>query len=308
MLAEATTIQKAKSLKDLSLVAEDWAKRTKMGAEAVQYARSYALMAERRLGELLREKPPAKHQQAGPGRGNKTALSAGKRCFSDDTPTLAELGVSWKESAEAQRLAALPDPVFKQVVAGKKTRTEAKREVRRKATAEKVAALPADKYRVLYADPPWKYGDGLMENYGPTGFHYPTMSIADLCALGISDLATNDAVLFFWVTSPMLDECWPVIRAWGFEYKTSFVWDKVKHNMGHYNSVRHELLLVCTRGSCLPDVSTLIDSVQSIERQAHSEKPEEFRTIIDKLYPKGKRIELFARKAAKGWERWGNQL
>ena len=31
----------------------------------------------------------------------------------------------------------------------------------------------------------------------------------------------------------------------------------------------------------------------------HSEKPEEFRKLIDKLYPEGKRIELFARNGIK---------
>ena len=77
--------------------------------------------------------------------------------------------------------------------------------------------------------------------------------------------------------------------------------------MGHYNSVRHEFLLLCTKGSCLPDVKTLIDSVQSIERsEQHSEKPEQFRTIIDTLYPKGKRLEMFSRKRAKGWDGYGN--
>ena len=75
--------------------------------------------------------------------------------------------------------------------------------------------------------------------------------------------------------------------------------------MGHYNSVRHELLLVCTRGSCLPDVAKLFDSVQSIERTAHSAKPEEFRQIIDTVYPYGERIELFARRHVAGWAAWG---
>jgi len=98
-----------------------------------------------------------------------------------------------------------------------------------------------------------------------------------------------------------------VITAWGFDYKASFVWDKIKHNMGHYNSVRHEFLLVCTRGSCMPDNPQLFDSVQSIERTEHSVKPEEFRTIIDTIYPNGRRIELFARRPAEGWEVWGNE-
>ncbi len=40
----------------------------------------------------------------------------------------------------------------------------------------------------------------------------------------------------------------------------------------------------------------------------HSEKPEQFRKIIDILYPKAKKIELFARKKIKGWTTWGNEL
>jgi N6-adenosine-specific RNA methylase IME4 len=87
------------------------------------------------------------------------------------------------------------------------------------------------------------------------------------------------------------------------------VWDKVKHNFGHYNSVRQELLLICTRGSCTPDVKELVDSVQTIERSTkHSEKPEEFRRIIDTLYPKGPRVELFARAKHEGWDSWGNEV
>ncbi len=174
--------------------------------------------------------------------------------------------------------------------------------------------MPTGKYRVLYADPPWQYGNsGVItggDNYGRAARHYPTMSIDALCALGdqIEAMAEDDAVLFMWVTSPLLAECFPVIKAWGFTYKTSFVWDKVRHNFGHYNSVRHELLLICTRGSCLPDTPTLLDSVVTIERSdKHSEKPEEFRGMIDSLYTWGNRLELFARCRVDGWEAWGNE-
>ena len=100
-----------------------------------------------------------------------------------------------------------------------------------------------------------------------------------------------------------------MIEAWGFEYKTSFVWDKVKHNFGYYNSVRHELLLICGRGSSTPDISRLFDSIQTIERSNnHSEKPEEFRLIIDTLYTHGRKIELFARKSIDGWDTWGAEV
>lgn len=186
---------------------------------------------------------------------------------------------------------------------------------KRRTIADRMQAidLPPKKYRILYADPPWKYNDsgaiGETDNYGRAERHYPTMSITELCALSVKELADDNAVLFLWTTSPLLEECFAVIKAWGFQYKTSFVWDKVAHNFGHYNSVRHEFLLVCTRGSCTPDNPKLFDSVQSIEKtRTHSEKPEEFRNIIDTLYPHGRRIELFARRPAPNWDIWGNEI
>ena len=161
------------------------------------------------------------------------------------------------------------------------------------------------KYRVIYADPPWQYNDKQdTAKLGGAVKHYPTMPLDEICALPVP--AENNAVLFLWTTSPMLEDAFKVIHAWGFNYKSSFIWDKVSHAMGHYNSVRHEFLLVCTRGSCTPDVPRLVDSVVSIERTEHSKKPKEFREIIDMLYPIGERLEMFARDAADGWDVWGN--
>ena len=165
-----------------------------------------------------------------------------------------------------------------------------------------------EKYSLFYADPPWLYGDKLVDGYGAAEHHYPPMSISQLCALPIKTISSDNAVLFLWVTSPLLEECFDVINAWGFKYKTSFVWDKVRHNYGHYNSVRHELLLVCTKGSYLPENSDLVDSVISIERNDnHSEKPQEVRELIESLYPNSKKLELFARGAYDGWDTFGDE-
>jgi N6-adenosine-specific RNA methylase IME4 len=163
------------------------------------------------------------------------------------------------------------------------------------------------KYRVLYADPPWDYNTP--RSSGDLRDHYPAMSNEALCNLPVMGIAEDNAVLFLWATSPKLMESRDIIESWGFTYKAAFIWDKVKHNFGHYNSVRHELLLICTRGSCTPDVKELHDSVVTIERtKIHSEKPEYFRQLIDKLYPSGRRIELFARGMAPGdWAVWGNE-
>ena len=222
-----------------------------------------------------------------------------------------DFGTNKQYVYDAKKIKEDSPDLFEKVKAGELTIPQAKREITKR-NKQDPPPLPDDKYRVIYADPPWKYGNsgiiGETDNYGHVGRHYPDMSIAELCDLPIKDLVNKDAVLFLWVTSPLLAECWPVISSWGFTYKTSFVWDKVRHNFGHYNSVRHELLLICTRGSCTPDVNKLFDSVQTIERSdTHSEKPEQFREIIDTLYPHGKRIELFARTDHKGWDIWGNE-
>ncbi len=300
MLAEADTIQKTHELKDLALTAADWARRRAMGDEAVQYARSYALAAERKMGEMLAQTERDKGGRP-PETGNATLPVS-------TSPTLADLGLTKRDSAEAQKLAALPEESFERVRSGDQTRAEALRE-QSKRERKPAPELPPGKFRVLYADPPWLYGDKLIEGYGAAEHHYPPMSVAELCAMPVSERAAADAALFLWVTSPMLAQCWPVIEAWGFRYVASFVWDKVRHNYGHYNSVRHEFLLVCVRGSCLPETKELIDSVQSIERSArHSEKPEEFRRIIETMYPTGPKLELFARKAAPGWTAWGDEM
>ena len=94
----------------------------------------------------------------------------------------------------------------------------------------------------------------------------------------------------------------------GFRHAASFVWDKVRHNYGNYNSVRHEFLLICPRGSALPETPELCDSVVCVERtDKHSEKPNEFVEIIEKLYPSAPKIELFARNKRKGWHVWGHE-
>jgi N6-adenosine-specific RNA methylase IME4 len=169
----------------------------------------------------------------------------------------------------------------------------------------------SEKFRVIYADPAWSYNDKQdTPQLGGAAKHYDTMSIKQICELPVKQISENDSVLFLWVTSPLLEDAFTVINSWGFKYKTSFVYDKIKHNMGHYNSVRHEFLLVCTKGNCLPDNKKLYDSVQSIERNDnHSEKPIEFLNIIDDLYNFGNKLEMFCRNIKKtNWYGWGNEI
>ena len=170
---------------------------------------------------------------------------------------------------------------------------------------------PEGKYRVIYADPPWSYGDERSGgSYGGAVDHYNTMSLQELCDMPVANLAEKDAVLFLWVTAPMLmNEGNEVLKAWGFKYKAHFIWDKTNSFVGNYNTVQHELLLIATKGSCTPDNTQRFKSIQTIAKtKKHSEKPEEFRNIIETLYTYGNKIELFARKATEGWKVYGNEV
>jgi N6-adenosine-specific RNA methylase IME4 len=204
----------------------------------------------------------------------------------------------------------------------KKEEKKEQQEVKKQAYKDKIETVSENefkidifntgkKFRIIYADPPWQYDlEQTSPNLGGAIKHYNSMSINELCNLPIKEITEKDAVLFLWVTSPKLNLFLQLMDAWGFDYKTSFVWDKVKHNMGHYNSVRHEFLLIGGKGKSTPDVKKLVDSVISIERSdKHSEKPIEFIELIDSLYTYGNRIELFARQAKKdNWFYYGNEI
>jgi len=173
---------------------------------------------------------------------------------------------------------------------------------------EKNVELPNGIFQVILCDPPWQYGNSMPSYFTEQANYYPLMSIEEICKIPISSIADKNAVLFLWVTSPILEESFEVIKAWGFQYKTSFVWDKIKHNMGHYSSVRHEILLLCIKGSYPIQNKKLYDSVFSEERTEHSKKPMFYYEMIEDLYPHSNKIELFAKSKREGWTSYGNQL
>jgi N6-adenosine-specific RNA methylase IME4 len=237
---------------------------------------------------------------------------------------IKRLGLEEKQVQRFETLSRHPE-IIEQVKAEARanddlpTRTEALRMIaeeektaRLRAAAE-TPALPDAKYRIIYGDPPWRYdrethsGKGVPQKT-VLASHYPPMEIEALRALPIRDLCEPDSVLFLWATSPKLPEALSVMEAWGFEYRTSMVWDKQGHMVGNYVSARHEFLLIGGRGSSVPDTKKLVDSVYSEMKTEHSRKPDYFRTLIDELYTHGKRIELFRRGAApRGWDVWGNE-
>jgi len=240
-----------------------------------------------------------------------------KRVMDEGTPELMEAYNEGRISiSAAAEIATLPAEEQIQIATAEnapvaKIAKAIKADKHRKSKAARLEVIkampwPDGKYRVIYADPPWSYDNAGLD--ASAAKQYETMSTEDICSMPIRDIATDNAVLFMWGTSPLLPDALRVIESWGFEYKTSIVWDKDRPNYGNYVSVQHEFLFIATRGACTPDIDLRPGSVMRIERTGrHSEKPSEFRQLIDSLYPNGPRIELFARTAAEGWERWGNE-
>ena len=183
--------------------------------------------------------------------------------------------------------------------------------------------FPNKKYAVIYADPPWSYGDKgfgkrpgdltLSGAFAPEAGRYQTMTLPEIEALPLREISASDSTLFLLATSPLLPEAFRTISMWGFKFKTvAFCWSKITTtgkqvaNLGQWTLGNIELCLLATKGSPKRLVRTVRQLVVA-ERTGHSKKPDEVRSRIETLFGDVPRIELFARGAVSGWDVWGNE-
>lgn len=164
------------------------------------------------------------------------------------------------------------------------------------------------KYDIIYADPPWQYGDKSLHRGGAER-HYRTMNIEEIKALPVADMAKSDSVLCLWATCPLLPEALAVMEAWGFKYKTVlFAWGKTSSKgslawgMGHHTRSNVELMLLGVRGKGVKRLDAGVLNLQLVERERHSAKPYKFHQLIERLYGERDRVELFAREKREGWD------
>lgn len=169
------------------------------------------------------------------------------------------------------------------------------------------------KFNIIYADPAWSYWEGGEKNQS---MHYKTMGIDDIKNLPVSDIADENAILFIWVTYPILQEAFEVIKSWGFKYSTcGFAWvkkNKVSESWffgnGAWTRANTELCLIATRGT-VTRLDASISQVLDDRIMEHSQKPERVRELITRLVGKLPRIELFSRNTKNdGWFNWGNGI
>lgn len=185
-------------------------------------------------------------------------------------------------------------------------------------------------YDIVYADPPWNESgggipkelrtketdDGRVGGYGRRGAnrHYPLMRTQQIIDLPVPELINDNAHLYLWVTNNHLCDGLRVMQAWGFEYKTTITWVKDRFGLGQYFRGQTEHCLFGVRGSIPYKVvggkRQQGTTVFSAPRSIHSEKPDEMRRLIELVSdrPGFRKLELFARQPAPGWDVWGNEV
>ena len=169
------------------------------------------------------------------------------------------------------------------------------------------------KYKIIYADPPWGYVQKKVR--GGAARHYPTMSIENICALPVPQIADDDCVLFLWTTFPQIAAALKLIKAWGFSYKTiAFVWLKQNKKsrtwffgLGFWTRGNAEICLLAKRGKPKRHSAGVHQFIISPVEE-HSKKPDVTRDKIVELAGDLSRVELFARQKTPGWDVWGNEV
>jgi N6-adenosine-specific RNA methylase IME4 len=158
------------------------------------------------------------------------------------------------------------------------------------------------KFGCVYADPPWEYD---RQPRGAAARHYPTMTLGEILALPVSDLVADDAHLHLWATHSFLFEARRVLEAWGFAYRSQFVWVKPQLGCGYYWRSAAEYLLLGVRGRCrFRDRS--VKNWLLADRTTHSTKPEAVRRLVERVSPPPY-LELFGRRVTPGWAVFGNE-
>ena len=307
MLAKVQNLGDATDLISIAQAAKIYARKAKLGLDAQNKAAEIKIRAERLAGEFI--------QKLERGQGKRRDLTLGNVAQSSPYEEALESAcASRRDASRWQLMSKLPVESFEAEIQTAKSRggeltttRQVKAAAAHQAKAPKVGLsddlivesfgtrgilrgakglkklIKSDiRFQTLYLDPPWSY-----DNQGTraaTDNHYNTMSVDEVSQLPVGELAAKRAHLHLWTTNAFLFDCKHLLETWGFDYKGIFVWTKTHFGIGNYWRV-----------------------AQEFPRSEHSQKPSEIRELIEQVSP-GPRLELFARKAAKNWVCWGDQV
>ncbi|CAJ2676135.1 unnamed protein product [Trifolium pratense] len=163
------------------------------------------------------------------------------------------------------------------------------------------------KFGVIMADPPW---DIHME------LPYGTMADDEMRTLNVPALQTH-GLIFLWVTGRAMELGRECLELWGYKRVEEIIWVKTNQlqriirtgRTGHWLNHSKEHCLVGIKGS--PEVNRNIDTdVIVAEVRETSRKPDEMYPLLERISPRTRKLELFARmhNTHAGWMSLGNQL
>jgi len=183
--------------------------------------------------------------------------------------------------------------------------------------------IPKGQYNVIEIDFPWAYKDAAGSKHrAESKLRYKTEPPETILQKRVPEFKkkiVKDAVIFMWVTTPLLNEIiqLKILESLGFQYKTMITWKKIipknifgGNAMGHWFQTVTEHCLVGRRGDIKPFHCNLPNIIES-EITKDSEKPIAFKELFEeatKNIPNRQMFEGYARRERKGWTGFGNQL
>lgn len=311
-LAEAVTVQDLKTVRDVGEAAVRLAKsRRDVGIEALLEGTEIVRRAEWQMGAMLPEVTG--------GRGGNRR--------STDRMSVGSFGLNHAQSSRFQRIASLSAEQFESWIAACR---EAKEEMTQAAALKLAAKLKPKfvepsideyesgavanlaelvqrglRYGCIYADPPWAYSNKATRANVEDEYK-STMTVDEICQEPVAQLAADDCHLHLWTTNAFLFDAKRVMEAWGFEYKSCFVWVKPQMGIGNYWRVSHEFMLLGIRGK--PEFRRRdCMSWGEFDRTAHSKKPAGVRKLVESVSP-GPYLELYGRETVPNWMVYGNEV
>jgi N6-adenosine-specific RNA methylase IME4/ParB-like chromosome segregation protein Spo0J len=176
--------------------------------------------------------------------------------------------------------------------------------------AEAIAAepppLPQGRFRVIVADPPWAYDNRAADASHRAANPYPSMTIEQIKAMKVADMAHEDCILWLWTTNAHLPHAFEIVRAWGFTHKTMLTWVKNSFGTGDWLRGQTEHCILAVRGRPVVTLTNQSTIVRGLLRE-HSRKPEQFYALVESLCP-GSKVELFQRTPREGWAGHGDEV
>ena len=164
------------------------------------------------------------------------------------------------------------------------------------------------KYHVIAIDPPWNYkekGGFSSEDYDSKSnrgaVDYPTMNLEQIKKIELPE--AEDCVLFLWTTHSFLKDSFEILENWGYNYKATLVWDKVKMGLGRTIRMQVEFCLIAIKGNPIINGSSERDIITEARRE-HSRKPEAFYEMVDRMCI-GNKLDYFSRNNRINWEHYG---